>query len=146
MTPIPHRVRHLGVGFLVLTATFALSISAPIPTVPDARRAEVLAEVSARLPGWRISQLRGSWENAYSVVTSCSGRQIGFQFVPGHGLPADDAWLQPTDDYSRDRLRALSDHWRALVWYGDPALMNTLSCSDELAGNGRVSMDGRQHD
>lgn len=136
----------LGAGLFALGATFALSLNVPIPSMPDARREAVLREVHERLPGWHVRQVNASWENAYSVVTTCAGREIGFQFVPGHGLPASDAWLQPVDDYSRDRLRVLSDHWRALVWYGSPAMVNTLACSDEIAGNGRTSMRERAVD
>ncbi len=88
-----------------------------------------------RLPGWTIQRLERSWEGAYTVVTLCAGRQIGFQLVPGHGLPADDAWIQPNDAYSRERLVGISDHWRYLVWYDDPALVSSLSCEEELAGS-----------
>ena len=66
--------------------------------------------------------------------------------MPGHGLPAQDAWLQPNDDYARDRLRGVSDHWRYLVWYDDPALMNTLSCHEEIAGSEQTSMGRNRHD
>lgn len=136
----------MGAGLFTLAAVFAFSLNVPIPSLPDAKRDAVLQEVSERLPGWRVKQLHSTWEGAYTVVTTCAGRQIGFQYVPGHGLPASDAWLQPNDDFSRDRLRLLSDHWRHLVWYGSPAMINTLSCSDEIAGNGRTSMQSRPLD
>ncbi|MEO5986543.1 MAG: hypothetical protein ABIW50_08560 [Candidatus Limnocylindria bacterium] len=139
-------IRRLGAGAFTVAAVFALSLNVPIPSMPDPDRARVLDEVNDHLPGWRVRQLHATWEGAYTVVTTCAGRQIGFQFVPGHGLPARDAWLQPNDEYSRDRLRALSDHWRHLVWYNAPALVNTLSCSDEIAGTGRTSMTERRHD
>lgn len=135
-----------GAGLFSLAAAFALALNVPIPNAPDVDRANVMAEVSERLPGWRVKQLHSSWEGAYSVVTACAGSEIGFQFVPGHGLPAHDAWLQPTDEYSRDRLRQVSDHWRHLVWYASPVAMNSLSCSDEVAARTRTSMESRRHD
>ncbi len=135
-----------GVALATLAAAFALALNVPIPTAPDVDRARVMAEVGERLPGWRVKRLHPSWEGAYSVVTACAGHEIGFQFVPGHGLPIHDAWLQPTDDYSRDRLRLVSDHWRQLVWYGSPVATNSLSCSDEVAGRARTSMESRRHD
>ncbi len=139
-------IRRFGAGLFTLAAAFALSLNVPIPSMPDPDQARVLDEVSDRLPGWRVRQLHATWEGAYTVVTTCAGRQIGFQFVPGHGLPGHDAWLQPNDEYSRDRLRTISDHWRHLVWYETPTLVNTLSCSDEIAGTGRTSMAERRHD
>ena len=135
-----------GASFLALAGVFALSLSVPIPTLPDPGRQSVLREVRERLPGWKVDRLERSWEGAYTIVTSCSGREMGFQFVPGHGLPAGDAWLQPNDSFARDRLRGLSDHWRYLVWYHDPALMNTLSCHEEIAGHEQISMESLRHD
>jgi hypothetical protein len=135
-----------GTSLLALAGVFALSLSIPIPAVPDDGRRAVMSEVKERLPGWSIERIERSWEGAFSVVTVCAGREVGFQLVPGHGLPPEDAWLQPTDAYSRDRLRDVSDHWRHLVWFEDPALMNTLSCHEELAGGDQTSMDSRRHD
>jgi hypothetical protein len=142
----PRRRLRAGASFLALAGVFALSLNVPIPSLPDGGREVVIEEVNERLPGWSIERVERSWEGAYSVVTVCAGREIGFQFVPGHGLPARDAWLQPSDTYSRDRLRGVSDHWRYLVWYDDPALMNTLSCHEEIAGSEQTSMDERRHD
>jgi hypothetical protein len=140
------RWRH-GASFLALAAALAIGLSAPLPSLPDGGRAAVMDAVRERLPGWTIERLEPSWEGAYSVVTMCAGREVGFQFVPGHGLPPQDAWIQPTDGFSRDRLRAVSDHWRYLVWYDEPALMNTLSCHEEIAGGEQTSMDERRrHD
>ena len=139
------RVR-AGASFLALAGVFALSLSVPIPTLPDGGRQAVMEKVNERLPGWNVERIERSWEGAYTIVTACAGRQLGFQFVPGHGLPAQDAWLQPNDDYARDRLRGLSDHWRYLVWYDDPALMNTLSCHEEIAGSKQTSMERNRHD
>lgn len=143
--PRDHRLR-AGASFLALAAVFALSLSVPIPSPPDGGRESVMHEVSARLPGWSVERLERSWEGAYTVVTLCAGREVGFQFVPGHGLPARDAWIQPNDAFSRDRLRGVSDHWRHLVWYHDPALINTLSCDEEIAGSGHTSMETRPYD
>ncbi|MGI8998555.1 MAG: hypothetical protein ACR2GO_02455 [Candidatus Limnocylindria bacterium] len=139
------RVR-AGASLLVLAGVFALSLTVPIPSLPDGGRQAVMREVGDRLPGWSVERLDPSWEGAYTVVAFCAGRQMGFQFVPGHGLPGRDAWLQPNDEYTRERLVSLSDHWRNLVWYDDPALFNTLSCDEEIAGNQQTSMDARRHD
>ena len=135
-----------GTSLLALAGVFAFSLSVPIPSLPDRGREAVLREVSERLPGWTVERLEASWEGAYSVVTWCAGREMGFQFVPGHGLPAGYAWLQPNDSSTRDRLRGVSDHWRSLVWYPDPAGMNTLSCHEEIAGSDKTSMETRPHD
>ena len=135
-----------GTSMLALAGVFALSLSVPVPSLPDDGRQAVMREVSERLPGWTIERLERSWEGAYSVVTWCAGREVGFQLVPGHGLAAGDAWLQPNDSFARDRLRGLSDHWRYLIWFRDQALINTLSCHEEIAGSDRTSMESRPHD
>lgn len=137
---------HAGASFLALAGVFALSLTVPIPAIPDDDREAVMHEVEERLPGWSVERLDPSWEGAYTVVTLCAGRELGFQFVPGHGLPATDAWLQPNDEFTRERLVGLSDHWRHLVWYDDPALFNTLSCHEEIAGSKHTSMDARRFD
>jgi len=105
-----------------------------------------MREVNERLPGWSVDRIERSWEGAFTVVTLCAGRQVGFQFVPGHGLPGQNAWIQPNDSFSRDRLRGVSDHWRHLVWYENPALMNSLSCDEEIAGSRHTSMESRPYD
>ncbi len=135
-----------GSSFLALAGVLAFSLSVPIPSVPDTGRQIVMREISERLPGWKVERLERSWEGAYTVVTWCAGREMGFQFVPGHGLRVGDAWLQPNDSFARDRLRSLSDHWRHLVWYREPALMNTLSCHEEIAGSEQTSMESSPHD
>lgn len=119
-----------------LTAAFLVAFLTPIPMVPDVGRATVLGEVSDRLPGWTIQKLDPSWEGAYTVVTSCAGKEVAFQFVPGHGLPPQDAWLRPSNDYTRERLRHVSDHYRYLLWRADPRDLDRLSCSEELARSG----------
>ena len=120
--------------FLALAGLLAVSVVIPIPALPDDGEARVREVVHARLPGWTVDRVARSWEGAYSVVATCAGRQVGFQYVPGHGLPNRDAWLQPSDPYSRERLEETSDHWRHLLWYGEPAMMDSLSCQEEIAG------------
>ena len=135
-----------GTSLIALAAVFALSVSVPIPSLPDTGRQAVMREVNERLPGWTVERIERSWEGAFSVVTRCAGREMGFQFVPGHGLSGGSAWLQPNDSATRDRLRGVSDHWRYLVWYADPALMNTLSCHEAIAGSEQTSMESSPHD
>ena len=144
---LPRNARlRTGASFLALAGVFALSLSVPIPSPPDGGRESVLREVNERLPGWSVDRIERSWEGAFTVVTLCAGREVGFQFVPGHGLPGQNAWIQPNDSFSRDRLRGVSDHWRHLVWYENPALMNTLSCDEEIAGGRHTSMESRPYD
>jgi hypothetical protein len=128
--------RHLARPSIViasLAATFMLALTVPIPAVPDAGRAEVRAEVRDRLPGWSVQRLAPSWEGAYTVVTSCADREIAFQFVPGHGLPVDDAWIQPTNRYAHNRLAITSDHRRYLLWRSDELHYGSLACVEEVA-------------
>ena len=79
MTRITNMLRlraDLGRGAVViasLAAAFVVALTAPIPTLPDAGRAEVRAEVADRLPGWSVQRIDPTWENAYAVVTSCAG-------------------------------------------------------------------------
>ena len=133
----------LGRGTLVivsLAAAFVVALTVPIPTLPDAGRAEVRAEVADRLPGWSVLRIDPTWENAYAVVTSCAGREIDFQFVPGHGLPREDAWIQPHSSYGRARLAATSDHHRYLLWRGQGVHPASMECAVNLARDG--SSDG----
>jgi hypothetical protein len=123
----------LGAALLLAAAALAAALWLPIPAAPDAGRAAVLAQVEHRLPGWRVDRLAPSWEGAYTVVATCAGRTLSFQYVPGHGLPRDDAWLQPSDEFARDRLRLVSDHLRYLIWYAGPRHRGSLSCTEELA-------------
>ena len=146
MTRITNKLRnraHLGRGAVViasLAAAFLVALTAPIPTLPDAGRAEVRAEVADRLPGWSVQRIDPTWENAYAVVTSCAGRSIDFQFVPGHGLPRDDAWIQPHSSYARARLGVTSDHHRYLLWRGHRLHPASMECAVNLARDG--SNDG----
>lgn len=118
---------------LILAAVFGVALWAPIPTGPNEARADVMAQVEQRFPGWRIARASSSWEGAWSVVVSCGTRQVGFQLVPGHGLPAGDAWLHPEDRYSHARLATISDDRTYLVWYRDKKHAPSLSCRDQVA-------------
>lgn len=127
----------------VLLGAFGTALVIPIPAVTDIGRAAVHAEVRERLPGWTIQRLDPSWEGAYTVVTSCAGKRVGFQFVPGHGLPGRDAWLHPSNGYARTLLSSVSDHRRYLLWRTDPAEPGALSCESELARSGDLSARDR---
>ncbi len=120
-------------GALTLAGVLAGALLVPVPALPDDDRAAVRSAVRDRLPGWRVERIDPSWEGAYTVVTTCAGIELGFQFVRGHGLSADDAWIQPNDAYARERLVGLSDSRRYLVWYGERVRPRHLSCQEELA-------------
>ncbi len=79
----------------LLAVVFATALLAPLPVAPNQARAEVMANVERRLPGWHIERARSSWEGAWSVVATCGTLHLGFQLVPGHGLAPGDAWLHP---------------------------------------------------
>jgi hypothetical protein len=123
-------------AFAALLVVFGAALLAPIPAVPNSARAEVLASVEDRLPGWSIVRTRSSWEGAWTVVAACGTSHLGFQWVPGHGLSPGDAWLQPEDEYARNRLATISDDSRFLVWFREPARPRALSCRQELARTG----------
>jgi hypothetical protein len=128
--------RGLGRGattIVSLVAVFLVALTVPIPALPDAGRAMVRSEVADRLPGWSVHRIDPSWEGAYTVVTSCAGRELAFQFVPGHGLPRDDAWIQPHNSFARSRLSRTSDHTRYLLWRGDRLNPASMECSENLA-------------
>jgi hypothetical protein len=120
----------------MLLVVFGVALLAPMPAMPNTARAEVLASVENRLPGWSIVRTRSSWEGAWTVVAACGSMQLGFQWVPGHGLAPGDAWLHPADQYARKRLAAISDDARFLVWFREPARPRALSCQQELARTG----------
>jgi hypothetical protein len=144
-----HHRRRIAAGavrLLALGGLLAVTMTVPIPALPDDGEARVREVVHARLPGWIVERVQRSWEGAYSVVAVCAGRQLGFQYVPGHGLPSDDGWLQPSDPYSRERLEQTSDHWRYLLWYGEPAIIDSLSCADEIAGERSPTGDSSDFD
>jgi hypothetical protein len=123
----------VGAGLIALVGAMTIGLVIPIPSLPDVGRAAVIEEVNDRLPGWTIHRIQPSWEGAYTVVTRCAGLELDFQYVPGHGLPSNDAWLHPSDAYARQRLTELSDHWRHLIWRADHDRAERLSCADELA-------------
>jgi hypothetical protein len=126
---------NLRTGAHVMLLGFVLvgALTLPIPGAPDPARSSLVQQIAERLPGWKVDRVDHSWEGAFTVVASCVGREIGFQYVPEHGLQLGDGWLQPSDPYSRERLGELSDHYRYLIWFGDPAMKHTLSCREELA-------------
>ncbi|HEX2141638.1 MAG TPA: hypothetical protein VHK28_05100 [Candidatus Limnocylindria bacterium] len=118
----------------LLAAVFVGALLAPIPTIPSASDARQVAErVEQRLPGWQVDRTLSSWEGAWTVVASCGNRQVGFQFVPGHGLRPGDAWLHPQDEFTRTRLRFVSDDDVYLIWYRDEQRPRSLACNSELA-------------
>jgi hypothetical protein len=140
------RTIRTGASFVALAGVLSLSLTVPIPSLPDSGTAAVAEVINRRLPGWTVDRIDRSWEGAYAIVTTCAGRQLGFQYVPGHGLAPGAAWLQPNDLDARERLASISDHWRHLVWYDDPAIIDTLSCQEELAGGRDASLDGGDYD
>ena len=127
------RYRRLLAGAVALVALTAAALWVPIPRLGDPGVTRVLDQVHARLPGWSVLSATDTWEGGYAVVASCGARQIGFQVVPGHGLPLQDAWLQPNDEYTRSRLQEVSDYSTVLVWRAVPITNRTLSCRQELA-------------
>jgi hypothetical protein len=140
------RTWRIAASFVALAGVLALSLTVPIPSLPDVGEASVRHVVRERLPGWTVERVSRSWEGAYTVVTVCAGRQLGFQYVPGHGLPERNAWLRPNDDFARQRLTSISDDWRDLVWYEKPAIVDTLSCQEELFGRDEVARDASRFD
>ena len=123
------------VALALLAVAFAAALLAPLPVAPNQARAQVVANVERRLPGWHVERARSSWEGAWSVVATCGTLHLGFQLVPGHGLAPGDAWLHPQDRYARERLGTISDSWRALIWFAEPIgrRTKTLSCRQEMA-------------
>jgi hypothetical protein len=121
------------VATAALAALTAVALWVPIPRLGDPGVAHVLDQVHARLPGWSVLSATDTWEGGYAVVASCGARQIAFQIVPGHGLPLQDFWLQPNDQYARSRLQEVSDYSTVLVWRAVPISTQTLSCRQELA-------------
>ncbi len=117
----------------LLGAIFAVALLAPLPVAPNAARADIVARVEQRLPGWEVVRTLSSWEGAWTVVAACGDSHVGFQLVPGHGLRPGDAWLHPEDEYTRTRLRFVSDDGTYLVWYRDEDRPRALACHGELA-------------
>jgi len=118
---------------LALGAVLAIALWAPVPHFGDQGAAHVVAAVQERLPGWTVERPVDIWEGGYAVVASCGSSQLGFQVIPGHGLPLDDAWLQPNDTFTRRHLQELSDYPTYLIWTSSSIAPRTLSCREELA-------------
>lgn len=117
-----------------------MALWAPIPHFGNQGAERVVAAVHGRLPGWTVERAIDTWEGGYAVVASCGGSQLGFQVIPGHGLPAQDAWLQPNDAFTRSRLEEVTDYPSYLIWRGSPFVERSLSCEEELA---RVAAEAR---
>lgn len=132
---------------LVLGGVAAGALLAPIPTSGNSGETVLMSQVRQRLPGWHVVRASESWESAYTVVAECAGRLVGFQYVPEHGLPPGDAWLQPDDQFSRSRLAEVTDSRRYLVWRQRPRTDDALSCREEIARDGRLlATDDRRVD
>jgi len=120
-------------ALIALPLLLGIALWAPIPRVGDPGVDRVVAQVHARLPGWHVVRATDTWEGGYAVVTSCGAREMGFQLVPGHGLPPDDAWLQPNDWYARIWLERVSDYPTFLIWRARPVINRKLTCNQQLA-------------
>lgn len=144
-TPPRHRHRRripAPLAVALLGGVFAVAFLVPMPFTHNTAKAEVIATVEHRLPGWNIVRTDASWEGAWTVVAWCGGQQLGFQLVPGHGLSPGDAWLHPDNEYARTRLASISDDYAFLVWFRDPVHLRSLSCSQELARDRAGRMRG----
>ncbi len=120
-------------GATALGLVLALALWAPIPHLGDEAAAKVAAATRERLPGWTVTNAVDTWEGGYAVVASCGSSRLGFQVIPGHGLPAHDLWLQPNDAFTASRLSDLSDYPSYLIWRASPLVSRSLSCREELA-------------
>ena len=120
-------------ALLALPLLFAVAVWAPIPKVGDPGIDRVVAQVHARMPGWAVVGATDTWEGGYAVAASCGAQEMGFQVVPGHGLPPNDSWLQPNDEYTRIWLKQVSDYPTFLIWRAQPQTDRTLSCDRQLA-------------
>jgi hypothetical protein len=116
-----------------LPLLFVVALYAPIPKVGDPGIDHLVAQVHARMPGWEVVRATDTWEGGYAVVASCGLKQMGFQVVPGHGLPPNDSWLQPNDENTRIWLEQVSDYPTFLIWRATPQTDRTLSCDSQLA-------------
>jgi len=125
------RLRRVA-ALLALPLLFVVAVWAPIPRVGDPGIDRVVAQVHARMPGWDVLGATDTWEGGYAVVASCGAREVGFQVVPGHGLPPNDAWLQPNDWTTRISLEQISDYPTFLIWRAQPQTDRTLGCDQQL--------------
>jgi hypothetical protein len=147
MSPTLRTLGRRVVVTLALAGVALLALLAPIPTSGNSGCAVLMSQLEQRLPGWHLVRASESWESAFTVVAECGGRLVGFQYVPEHGLPAGDAWLQPDDDFSRSRLAEVTDSHRYLVWRQRPRTDDSLSCREEIArDDGLLATDGRRVD
>jgi hypothetical protein len=126
------RLRRVA-ALLALGPVLAVALWAPVPHFGNQGTARIVAAVQERLPGWSVLHAVDTWEGGYAVVASCGSSQLGFQVIPGHGLPLDDAWLQPNDTFTRMHLEELSDYPVYLIWRSTPMTGRTLTCRQELA-------------
>jgi hypothetical protein len=136
------RLRRVA-ALLALPLLFVLAVWAPIPKVGDPGIDRVVAQVHTRMPGWDVVRTTETWEGGYAVVASCGTEEMGFQLVPGHGLPSNDSWLQPNDEYTRDSLEQVSDYPTFLIWRAAPQTDRTLSCDRQLAQVGSGHADNQ---
>lgn len=128
---VTRRARGL-LAVVALMAVFLVAWAAPIPALGDAPHAAVTALVQEHLPGWQIESIAGSWEGGTTIALRCGDHRIGVQLVPGHGLPAGDLWLQPSDDLSASLLARVSDYDGYLIWLSQPFVPKTLACNAVL--------------
>lgn len=136
MPPVLLRLARQLAVVVALAAIAAGALLAPIPASGNAGESAVATQVEQRLPGWHLVRASESWESAFTVVAECAGRLVGFQYVPEHGLPPGDAWIQPDDQFSRSRLSEVTDSRRYLVWRQRPRTDDALSCREEIARDG----------
>lgn len=136
MAPLLSRLARPLVALVALSAIATGALLAPIPTLGNAGESAVATQVKHRLPGWHLVRATESWESGFTVVAECAGRLVGFQYVPEHGLPPGDAWIQPDDQFSRSRLSEVTDSHRFLVWRQRPRTDDALSCREEVARDG----------
>ena len=127
-----HPMRRVA-ALLAFPLMLGVAFWAPIPKVGDPGIDRVVAQVHARLPGWDVVRATDTWEGGYAVVATCGTHEMGFQVVPGHGLPPDDAWLQPNDWSARIWLEQVSDYPTFLIWRARPVVDRTLSCDQHIA-------------
>ncbi|HLY35430.1 MAG TPA: hypothetical protein VKU35_01810 [Candidatus Limnocylindria bacterium] len=130
---LPSRHLRPAAAVLALGPVLAIALWAPVPHFGDRGAARVVAVVQERLPGWSVPRAVDIWEGGYAVVARCGSSRLGFQVIPGHGLPLDDAWLQPNDTFTRQQLQELSDYPAHLIWSSSSIAPRTLSCREELA-------------
>jgi hypothetical protein len=122
---------------LALAALFGVAWAAPIPALGDAPYGPAVALVHQHLPGWQVTSVQGAWEGGTTVSVRCMSHTIGVQLVPGHGPPANDVWLQASDEVSAYLLGRTSDYDGYLIWLSQPLLPRVLACSAMLAGDNR---------